>query len=188
VGDIALMERCHDGIVRELHALGGVGVVTDSAWYRFASFEEQIRLSERFQKVARAQGAGKVLTVSTSMGCDSALFSSDARERVQGAGGGGVDPQGARVEGYSKSMAYSVRTRTLLDAAAEVAQARAVLLDASLPDGQRAAALWVPLSLQNSSPDGRFPGLSIADFGADVAKVVFDIGRREQDAHLRGMA
>lgn len=331
VGDIALMERCHDGIVRELRALGGVGVVTDPAWYRFASFEEQIRLSERLQKVARAQGAGKVLTVSTSQGCSSTLFSSDTRERVQGAGGAGVDPQGDRVEGYSKSMANRVHTKTLLDEAAEIAQARAVLLDASLPDGQRAAALWVPLSLdpqnsvakfrsfydkevlaaaasigvkakdkdarvavwavlrkindpslvqpllqvlagdedasvryqaalslntfldqpgvrdallraaaedpqqvpevpcciltvreaalrasvankdfrewvrsslfddslptrsrlmslQNSSPDGRFVALSIADFGAEAAQVVFDIGRREQDANLRGMA
>jgi hypothetical protein len=331
VSDIALMERCHDGMVRELRNLGGVDVVTGAAAYRTTSIEDQMRLASRLQRDAHDAGAGKVLTVSTSMGCDAILFSSVTGRTVQGAGGGGVDPQGGRVEAFAKSMASTVRARTLLDAGAEIAAARATLLDASLADGQRAAALWVPirldpayttatfrsfydsevlaaaasigvkskdaqarsavwavlrkvndpalvqpllqvlasdddasvryqaalslnifldqpgvreallraaaqdpqrepevpccmltvreaaqraavanqdfrewvrqtlldeslptrsrlLSLQNSSPDGRFPGISVADFGSDAARVVFDMGRREQDPQLRAMA
>jgi HEAT repeat protein len=56
------------------------------------------------------------------------------------------------------------------------------LMDESLPVRSRL------ISLQDSSPDGRFRTFSILNLGDEAAGVVFDIGRRQQDAGLRTMA
>lgn len=56
------------------------------------------------------------------------------------------------------------------------------LLDERLPVRSRL------ISLQDSSPDGRFRMFSIRDLGNEAARVVFDIGQGERDAGLRRMA
>ncbi|MEO8315382.1 MAG: HEAT repeat domain-containing protein [Pseudomonadota bacterium] len=56
------------------------------------------------------------------------------------------------------------------------------LYDETLP----ARARLVPV--MNFSPDNRFMTLSISDFGADAARVVFDIGQYEQNPQVRRMA
>jgi hypothetical protein len=56
------------------------------------------------------------------------------------------------------------------------------LLDESLPVRSRL------ISLQDSSPDGRFRMFSILDLGDEAARIVFDIGQRQRDAGLRTMA
>jgi HEAT repeat protein len=58
---------------------------------------------------------------------------------------------------------------------------RSTLLDESLPTRSRL------LSLQGGTPDGRLM-VTIAAYGSQEARIVFDIGRREQNPRVRSMA
>jgi hypothetical protein len=58
---------------------------------------------------------------------------------------------------------------------------RRKLLDENLPARSR---LW---ALQPGSMDGRFV-FRISDIGEDAARIVFNIGRREQESYLRSLA
>lgn len=138
---IALADRCHDGVLTELRALGGLNIVTDAAVFTRSTFEDQIRLPDRDRRIARGHGAGRMLVVATTGGCSVSLFDTATGALVQGAGGSGVDPQGERAENFSKGMARKVHQVSLVDRATEVAQARATLLDATLSERDRVLAL-----------------------------------------------
>jgi hypothetical protein len=98
--------------------------------------------------------------------------------------------QRAAAEDPSRQPAASCCILTVREAAQRASIAdegfhdwvRSKLFDESLPARSRL------LNLQSASPDGRFPTLSIGEFGTEASRVVFNIGRYEQDPQLRAMA
>jgi HEAT repeat protein len=154
--------------------------------YNQEPFPERMRLSERDQKLARSHGAGSVLVVTTEMGCDYVLFNSQTRERVQGAGGGGVDPKGGREIDFGKGMAHMARSYLPGESKTEVAGARATLLDAARSDRDRARALGMLVEGRRAGPASPEELRAILD--KDVVAAAIQLGTRSSDAEVRSAA
>jgi HEAT repeat protein len=180
---IALADRCYDTVVSELRGLGGLNVVVDSSTFRMKSFAEELSLPERDQKLALSHGAGHMLVVTTQMGCNFALFNSQTGTRVQGAGGGGVEPQGGREHAFAKSIARSVHAHILVDKSAEAAEARINLLNTVLGDRDRAVALTTLVRDRSISPMSREAVKAI--FDKEVITAAIQLATKSPDAEVR---
>lgn len=141
---IALTQQCYDALVAELRTLGGVEVLTAPAGptVRTGSYSSNpLLLPEPDRRIARDLGAGRVVKVSTEMGCDVSLHDSQSGEIEQGAGGGGVEPLAEKMQRFGMGMAHSIHRR-MVGGVTSADEARAVLLDPARGETERLRALF----------------------------------------------
>lgn len=134
---LAGVSLCHDAVVSRLRAIPQFEVIADGV-AEVGPVDLEFFISPADSRVARAQGAGHVLVFSTTMGgCD--LLVVDTGTGLPAGGG-----QMLSHDGYipsATSMVQRIREKLLLDRETLWAEARAELLDETLPDHQRAAVL-----------------------------------------------
>jgi hypothetical protein len=182
---IALADRCHDAIIAEFRSLGGLNIITHASAFTTASFEEQVELSQRDQSIARGLGAEHVLVVATMNGCRATLFDSQTRKIVNGAGGGGVDPDGDRLYSFSKFIAQSVHERFLPDPGMGAVLARFIVFNTSLSDRAREKALQYLIEGKRGRDGPPFDDAPRILLDKELLAAAVDLGTTSQDVRVR---
>jgi hypothetical protein len=175
---LALAEQCHDLIVRELRSFRGLSLVVDAGAPEKAA-TRLVGIPERDLGIARGQGAGKVVTISTASGCQAMLYDAATGEMISGASASGLEEGRVPVDVFSRAMARDFGDKILLDADSELAQARAGVLDTSLGDHERVQALQVQLRKPRSSAQ------DAAFFDAQVIAAAIQLGTKSADPGVR---
>src|SRR5690606_15769392 len=135
---LAGVSQCHDAVVNRLRAIPQFEVIADGV-AEAGTVDREYFISPADSRAARAEGAGHVLVFSTVHGCDLLVVDTESGLPASGAGG-----QLLAQDGYIPSATgrvQQIREQLLLDPETLWAEARAELLDKSLPDRRRAAVL-----------------------------------------------
>lgn len=173
-GAIASASQCHDALVSRLRTVPQFEVLADGAVLPQGA--SMYTLAPDEAKRALDRGVGHVLLVSTEMGCDAILLSTQTGMLVSGVGG-----QLLPRDGYVPSatgIVQSIREKLLENPASLWAEARAKLLDPSLGDRERINQL------------GRFRQLSMAfqerrTLDAEIVAAAVHLGATSSDAKVR---
>jgi len=163
--ELAEFVRCHDAVVEQLRAIQGLNVITGA---RVSAFDGS-GFSDL--EIARQLGAGSLLVVHMRMGCGAIQRDSQSDALLSSLLSGVATPSpdvGWRP--FATGVARGVRDATLKDSESVSAEARATLLNSTLADGERIAAL---------------NRLARGDYDSAVVAATAQIGLTSQDVGAR---
>lgn len=175
--DVARASQCHDAVVNHMRAEPQFEVIAPGAASYTAG--EPAGLTDKDKQAARARGAGQVLIISTEMGCGATLH--DARTGDYLASG--VGGQLVAFEGFVPSasrLTQDLREKFLFSPETLWEEARKTVLDTSLPERQRVAALWKFGNYRAMSPS-----LARQALGSDVIAAAAHLATASEDADVR---
>lgn len=179
---IAAADQCHDALVAQLRVLPGVNLVMG------ATAKDDVpafQIAEADRVLGRRAGAGHVLAVTTENGCRIKLFDTATGASAAGGMNGQPLPVQDGWTSFASSMAQDIR-RALhdpADAAGELHEYRATLLDATRSDLERAQALG---NLARERQRRGAAGSSLVD--KEVIAAAIQLGTKSAHAGVRGGA
>lgn len=193
--EIALANRCHNAVVRQLHNVRELKIIADhpEAPQRAFSFAEvppnanNPWASPTDRQIARRLQAGKVLFISTDNGCNAYLSDSQTGELVGGGMAGEANPGADDWYSFASLLAKEIAEKILHDPKTLLADQRARLLNTGLGDDERVDALWHLPSEVTKRPFRRSDHAATASgfFDREVLAAVIALGTRSRSAEVR---
>lgn len=174
---VASASECHDAVVNHMRAVPQFEVIAPGT----ASYaaDGSFGPTDQDKQAAQAHGASHLLVISTEMGCEASLFDAGTGQFVPGAGGGQLLASGGFAPSASR-LTQSLREKFLFSPEELWAEARRKVLDASLPERERASVLWSFGQYRQMAPS-----LARRPLDSDVIAAAAQLATASADAELR---